>query len=522
MSEDLAPPRSEVEEPTERIPLVFLSYSHDSKDHKQWVAAFATKLVENGIQVLFDQWDLNFGDDVPKFMERGVAAVDRVLMVCTEEYVRKANDGKGGVGYEAMIVTGELVRDLGSNKFIPVVRQTGSEATLPRCVSTRLYINLGDGDRYDEEFEKLLRELHQAPLLAKPALGRNPFSSESFFVKAVDPLQTANVEDCAEPSKVYEKALQIIGDKNTLAWRKLLRSTNTLSVASLRDWRGDGSSIPRFDENAPEEFFAHAEAGVACYAPFIACLLAAAESRVPGFADQTGWIDAILSPEGWERSGPVYWVEFPDAILFVTQALVGGLLMEVGEGRLAYQIGVSKVGDVYHPQEKMAIFSRSNITGWPESLTRQCTKAWGFLDRLIGSWSWLHEVFGSPEKCRMAITGYYLLLNFLNFVKISKDGHLEKDDLSFPLRVPLTFCRWGQAICDDGYRLFLAQHDLLEELIAANGISELGRFEALWALWVEKNGKWLGSVYPWHRANDLAFPHQNLPEDLKRGKKWVL
>ena len=117
----------------------------------------------------------------------------------------------------------------------------------------------------------------------------------------------------------------------------------------------------------------------------------------------------------------------------------------------------------------------------------------------------------------MAITGYYLLLNFLNFVKVSKEGLLDVDDRSFPLTVPLMFCRWGSSVCDGGYRLFLGQHDLITELIRANGISQPGRFEALWVLWAEKNAKWLGNVFPWHSAYDLAFPHENLPEDLKRG-----
>ena len=44
-------------------------------------------------------------------------------MVCTETYVKKADEGKGGVGYEAMIVTGELVKNLGTSKFIPIVKQ---------------------------------------------------------------------------------------------------------------------------------------------------------------------------------------------------------------------------------------------------------------------------------------------------------------------------------------------------------------------------------------------------------------
>ena len=103
-------------------PRVFVSYSHDSPDHKKWVAELAAKLLHNGVDVILDQWDLRYGDDVPKFMEKGVREADRVLMICSEPYVHKANEGQGGVGYEAMIVTGELVRDMGSSKFIPIIK----------------------------------------------------------------------------------------------------------------------------------------------------------------------------------------------------------------------------------------------------------------------------------------------------------------------------------------------------------------------------------------------------------------
>ncbi len=103
-------------------PVVFISYSHDSPAHKQWVAKLATKLRGNGIDAILDQWDLSLGDDVTRFMEDRLSSSERVLVICTDEYVRKANEGIGGVGYEKMIVTAELVRNLGTNKFIPIIR----------------------------------------------------------------------------------------------------------------------------------------------------------------------------------------------------------------------------------------------------------------------------------------------------------------------------------------------------------------------------------------------------------------
>jgi len=155
-------------------PRVFISYSHDSPEHKRWVLELATHLLEHGVDVLIDAWDLRPSDDVPKFMERGVQDANRVLMICTEKYVTKANDGVGGVGYEAMIVTGELVRDLGTGKFIPIIRQTDTTPVVPTSVSTRRYINLSESADRDSELELLLRDLHDAPS-AKPPLRRSPY-----------------------------------------------------------------------------------------------------------------------------------------------------------------------------------------------------------------------------------------------------------------------------------------------------------------------------------------------------------
>ena len=47
-------------------PRVFISYSHDSASHKEWVLNFATTLRNRGIDAVLDQWDLKPGDDCKK------------------------------------------------------------------------------------------------------------------------------------------------------------------------------------------------------------------------------------------------------------------------------------------------------------------------------------------------------------------------------------------------------------------------------------------------------------------------
>ena len=89
-------------------PKVFISYSHDSAAHKRWVLDLGTKLRHNGVDAILDQWDLGLGGDLALFIEHGIRDSDRVLVICTDQYIRKANAGEGGVGYERLIVTAQL------------------------------------------------------------------------------------------------------------------------------------------------------------------------------------------------------------------------------------------------------------------------------------------------------------------------------------------------------------------------------------------------------------------------------
>lgn len=45
-------------------PKVFISYSHDSEEHKEWVLELATNLRKHGIDVILDQWELAVGKDL--------------------------------------------------------------------------------------------------------------------------------------------------------------------------------------------------------------------------------------------------------------------------------------------------------------------------------------------------------------------------------------------------------------------------------------------------------------------------
>lgn len=156
-------------------PRVFVSYSHDSAEHKSWVLDFATTLRNRGIDAVLDQWDLRPGDDLPHFMETELAKCDFVIIVCSDAYVEKANAGEGGVGYEKMIVTASLLTKIDSNKIIPVIRQSSS-TILPTFLQAKLYINFSNDSEVEYSLDELIRVLLDAPLYEKPEIGANPFS----------------------------------------------------------------------------------------------------------------------------------------------------------------------------------------------------------------------------------------------------------------------------------------------------------------------------------------------------------
>lgn len=157
-------------------PKVFVSYSHDSDVHKAWVENLAGRLDKNGVDVILDQWDLRLGADLPLFMEHGLNDAKRVLAVCTTRYVQKANLGQGGVGYERMILTSSLMKDISSDRIIPIIRDNDLDGATPTFLSTRRYIDFRENAMHEERYAELIRDIHGIRVKPRPALGPNPFT----------------------------------------------------------------------------------------------------------------------------------------------------------------------------------------------------------------------------------------------------------------------------------------------------------------------------------------------------------
>jgi hypothetical protein len=103
-----------------------------------------------------------------------LSSANKILMICTDKYVDKANNGQGGVGYEKMIITSSLMKKINENKIIPVIRQIGG-ADVPTFLKSKLYIDFSKPDDYEFSYDELVRTIHNSPLFEKPPIGNNPF-----------------------------------------------------------------------------------------------------------------------------------------------------------------------------------------------------------------------------------------------------------------------------------------------------------------------------------------------------------
>lgn len=169
-------------------PRLFISYSWSTSEHEQWVIDLATELVNSGVDVVLDKWDLREGHDSIAFMEKMVTdpSISKVILVCDQVYASKADGRAGGVGTETQIISAEVYAKQSQDKFVAVIaeKNDAGKPCLPTYYKSRIYVDLSESDRYAENFEKLLRWIFDKPLYLKPEIGKPP----SFIIEPDAPV----------------------------------------------------------------------------------------------------------------------------------------------------------------------------------------------------------------------------------------------------------------------------------------------------------------------------------------------
>lgn len=452
----------------EQQPMVFMSYSHDSPQHKQWVAKLAARLrEEGGANVIIDQWDTEPGDDLVKFMEKGVRDADRVLMVCTTSYVQKANDGRGGVGYEAMVVTGELVRDLGTSKFIPVIPPENVEAVVPTCVSTRRFVDMRNAERVDAGFDEIVEALHHLGALRKPAVGLDDrFRVVEYAAAASEVADSGGQPSLDSPLDFHANAAAIIRRGDYLEWQRFIRATRRDCLGKLVAFREEKEQARISNHDEAREMVLEA---ASMYAPLIAIALAGVESGTDRFRNQTAVLSDILNPGGWVRSGRTILVDLPKALAFIYQALNGAMCVQSRQFDLAFDLARCPIVEEFREVEAPPLSTHTGINGWVESLGRSMTECSRFLFTLPDRWAWLNDLFEEEDNFGSCVSCYYVILLIADLISLIKaNAPFENGTTRF--HVPPVFWFTTSAVARRALQRLLDDRQQLRSLWADEGI----------------------------------------------------
>ena len=137
------------------MPKVFISYTHDSEQHKEWVRKLYNDLTSEGLDVILDQEELSPGEDLFLFMEQSVSQSDFILCICSDKYVKSVNERRGGSGYEARMMT-PILQTQKYDQIIPVIRNNSGPDKTPHFLSSKLYIDFCNDDEYEKKCKELV------------------------------------------------------------------------------------------------------------------------------------------------------------------------------------------------------------------------------------------------------------------------------------------------------------------------------------------------------------------------------
>jgi hypothetical protein len=137
-------------------PRVFISYSHDSTQHKDLVLRFAERLRKDGIDAQIDQYVKGRPPGGwPRWMWDKLDWAEFVLLICTETYYRRfrghEEPSKGkGVDWEGQLITFEIYQAKSrTTKFVPVIFAAQDEEFIPEPLRDHPY-RVDSEDSYQE------------------------------------------------------------------------------------------------------------------------------------------------------------------------------------------------------------------------------------------------------------------------------------------------------------------------------------------------------------------------------------
>lgn len=148
---------------------VFISYSWDSEEHRDWVSKLADDLERlPEFHVFWDGYDLDSLIDKNLYMEDAVTKADYTIVVATQNYANKANDRKGGVGIETFLNSAKHWKNLLETKRSNTIVVLREKQSTPTYLEGHFHIDFTSDSQYTEKTQELVNTLLEKPQYKRP------------------------------------------------------------------------------------------------------------------------------------------------------------------------------------------------------------------------------------------------------------------------------------------------------------------------------------------------------------------
>jgi tetratricopeptide (TPR) repeat protein len=149
---------------------VFISYSHDSDEHRDRVLSLSEQLRRDGVETMLDRYVAGSPlQGWPRWMLDQLDAADRVLIVCSEVYYQRFRGharGEAGAGadWEGAIITQEIYASRSQTlKFAPVFLAAPVKEWIPEPLRGWTYYALTSEEGYGRLYDFLTDQAGVTP-----------------------------------------------------------------------------------------------------------------------------------------------------------------------------------------------------------------------------------------------------------------------------------------------------------------------------------------------------------------------
>lgn len=245
-----------------KSPRVFISYSWDSDEHRDWVESLATQLRNAGIDARLDRWrDKN--QSIDDFMMVELERADYVLAICTPRFKQKVMDNAEGSKLSASgteMGTAAAFRRVSGKVTVPILARGEFSEAAPANLLGSEYYDFTHGDRrkaFDNLKRHLLGQTKTAPPLGQISVPEEQRTLPDIFASAPNTRGGDNSfkgdgRSTATSASENRGGGAARGSRNNLAWAGLPLLFVAAGLLAANQW----AFWPFEDNNGPADIVA--------------------------------------------------------------------------------------------------------------------------------------------------------------------------------------------------------------------------------------------------------------------------